>query len=310
MNKVILIDSSGIFVPTVKVVNRIKQEKYNQKNTHGFVLPARVMYFNSLLSCLKKINLDKDDIVIIAGEGHSWRKNIYSPYKAQRQELRDNDKFVDWKHEFEQFNDLHRQLELSTNWYFIRVNDGLEADDVIAIASRYFKNNETIIITGDKDLHQLSYYENVKIFNINKKVFGSKGVYEKVINPLGIIESKIRLGDKGDNIIVYSTDDENDYLLRNTLVNLLELPEYIEKKGIEAIQEALSIKKELNLDLLPKFKNCKEKFLEIYNPKHKITYEYCMNLLEKRDKKKKEKLKEKRELDKLKNKGDQNGSSV
>jgi len=279
-NKVILIDSSGIFVPTVKVCNRLKMQKA-QTGYPLFVMPAHTMYFNSLISSLSKIGVNEDDIIIMAEEGKSWRKDLASFYKAQREGLRDKDTFTDWKHEFEMLNKLHSQLNNATNWYFVRHNN-LEADDVIAIACRYFKDKEIIIVSGDKDLFQLAFYENVKIFTLNKKINGSKGMYEVVDNPLKIISDKCKKGDVGDNILVEPNETEEDAELRRVLVNLLELPPEIEQKGIDALNEALSYSKSLHLENLPEFKGVQEKFLKIYKKDKIITSEYCTALKEKR----------------------------
>jgi len=273
MSKIILIDTSGIFVPTVKVCNRLKQQKA-QTGFPSFVMPSHVMYFNSLISSLSKIGADIEDIVIMAEEGHSWRKNLASFYKAQREGLRDKDAFTDWKHEFEMLNKLHSQLNNATNWYFVR-HDNLEADDIIAIAVRYFKDKDIIIVSGDKDLFQLAFYTNVKIFTLNKKINGSKGMYEEIKNPLKIIEDKIKKGDIGDNILVEPEETEEDYELRRVLVNLLELPPEIEQKGIDTLNESLSYSKTLHLDYLPEFKNVREHFLKIYKKNKIITPEYC-----------------------------------
>lgn len=288
MNKIVLIDTSGIFVPTVKVINRLKEQRAKTGKPE-FILPARVMYFNSLLSCLRKIGIDKNDIVIMAGEGRSFRKNYCASYKAQREGLRKKDSFTDWDYEFKQLNDLHEQLNNSTNWYFIRVADGLEADDIIAISTRYFKDNECIVVTGDKDLHMLAYYKNVKIFSTTQKCNNTKGMYIHVTDPLKILATKCRLGDKSDNIIPEKNETWEDQELRKIIVNLLELPDYIEQRGIDAIKKETSIKKDLNLDKLPPFKNAREKFEEIYNPNHKLEPEYCYRLLEKRKERKKKK---------------------
>ena len=286
MSKVILIDTSGLFVPTVKVVNRLREQKHNT-GSPKFILPPRVMYFNSLLSSLKKIGVDKDDIIIMALEGHSFRKDLYAPYKDHRAGLRKKDEFIDWDYEYDQVNQLHDSLNESTNWHFIRVKDGLEADDVISIAVRYFKNQECIVVTGDKDLHQLAFYKNVRIFNTNKKIKGSKGMYELIPHPLKILAQKARVGDKVDNIIPALNETKEDAQLRYDLVNLLELPKEIEEKGREAIEEALRNQKELNLNNLPNFKNVREKFLKIYEKENIVSPEYCYNLLEKRKNRKK-----------------------
>lgn len=302
MSKVILVDSSGLFVPTVKVCNRLKQQRA-QTGHPSFVMQAHVMYFNSLISSLSKIGVDSDDIIIMAEEGKSWRKNLAYFYKAQREGLRDKDTFTDWKYEYEMLNKLHAQLRDATNWFFCR-HPELESDDIIAIASRYFKDKEVIIVTGDKDLFQLAFYSNVKIFTLNKKINGSKGVYEEVKKPLKIIADKLRLGDAGDNIIPEPNETEEDINLRMVLINLLELPPDIEQKGIQTIEEELAYNKTLHLEYLPEFKGVREKFLKIYEKNKIITYEYCLGLLESRKNSKKKKDALKRELKKKEQKGD------
>jgi len=275
----------------------MKMDKAKNK-TDNFIMPPRAMYFNSLLSCMSKIGIDKDDIVIMAGEGKSFRKKYMGAYKDHRKGLRDKDSFTDWGYEFKQLNKLHDELNEATNWHFVRVANGLEADDVIAIACRVFKDKECVVVTGDKDLHQLAYYPNVRMFNLNKKCHGSKGVFEKVDKPLKIISDKARLGDSADNILVDKINDtEEDYDLRYFVVNLLELPEEIEKLGVDALTNLPE--KEFNLDKLPAFKNVQEKFLKIYNKDKVVTPEYCYSLLEKRANKK---LKEKEEKKLLKKK--------
>jgi len=280
-----------LFVPNVKLVNKLRMQKANT-GSPSFVNTPRAMYFNSLISSLKKIGVNKDDLVFMCLEGKSFRKQLASYYKANRKDLRDKDSFVDWDYEFKQCNKLHAELKEATNWKWLQVFDGLEADDCIAIACRYFKDKEVIIVTGDADLKMLCYYEWVKYFNLNKKVNGSKGCFEKINDPLKILKDKATKGDKSDNIIPEPNETEEDINLRYKLVNLLELPEEIEQKGIMAIKNELSIQKEENLNALPEFKDCKQKFLKIYDEKYKVTQEYCYQLLEKRvERKKKEKVK-------------------
>lgn len=286
MSKVILIDTSMLFVPTVKIVNRIRQNNA-EKGIKTFTMQPCSMYFNSLISCLKKIGVQKEDIIIMALEGHSFRKKLYAPYKAQRKGLRDKDTFVDWDKEYKNLNKLHDELDKATNWHFLRVADGLEADDIIAISCRYFKDKECVIVTGDKDIYMLAHYPNVKIFSTTKKCKGSKGIYVEVKNPLKILADKARNGDASDNIIVDINDTYEDAQLRYDLVNLLKLPDNIEKKGIEVIQNNIEkSEKCFSINTL-KSDKMKEKLLSVYNKEFQITPEYCFKLQEKRDNKKK-----------------------
>jgi 5'-3' exonuclease len=292
MSKIILIDSSGLFVPTVKVWGRLREQQV-KTGKPPFIIPAHTMYFNSLISSLSKIGVDSDDTIIMAEEGHSWRKDLASFYKAQREDLRKKDTFVDWTYQYQMLNKLHSQLNNATNWFFVR-HPNLEADDIIAIAVRYFKDKEIVIVSGDKDLFQLAYYPNVHMFNLNKKINGSKGIFEAVKEPLKIIADKVKNGDHGDNIFVEPDETEHDAELRRVLVNLLELPTEIEQKGVKVLEEELSYSKSLHLEYLPEFNNVQEKFLKIYKKDKIITYDHCVALLEKRVIKKKKKECEKR----------------
>ena len=622
-NKVIVIDTSTLWFPTVFSWERQIIQK-NESNSDRFIMPPHAVYFNSLLSCLKKIGVEKDDVILLATEGKSWRKSIAGYYKAQRADDREKHKLIDWDKQFNYLNKVNEALNEATNWHLIREWNS-EADDVLAVACRFYKDKEVILVTGDClsgltkikmadgsskllrnikegdkvisydeknkkfvkgnvikkhkkthnkeyhiyyeniktpirsssnhkflttdgwkkacelkkgntlyhlnknifpynnlqnnykigyilglavgdghidykhscisyeicdieplkriqkyvkelfnyniiikksktttsekqayrvrlylnynfdylmkykdkksdnfkkgycagffdaegsksesklgiqlsfyqngyktleelkqyfkkldikttnifkssnkcnkfcinnveslkffqickpaikrkypnwknhygflqngkkikkikiinqknkrpffhydlsifkyhnyviegniivhncDLKQLCYYDNVRYFNVNKKCKGSKGLYERVDKPLKIIADKVRLGDISDNIIVDKLNDtENDAWLRHKIINLLELPEEIEK-AITDILANLS-EKELDLDKLPKFKNVKEKFLKIYDKEKIITPEYCYQLLEKREAKKKKKASEKAKL--------------
>ena len=287
MSKVICIDTSTLFFPCVFNWER-QIIKKKESNFDIFVPPAHYVYFTSLLSALKRIGVDKDDIVILATEGKSWRKEVAGYYKAQRAEAREKHELINWDRQFAKLNEVNNALNVSTNWHVVREWNS-EADDICSVCCRFYKDKEVIIVTIDKDLHQLAYYSNVKIFNMTKKCKGGKGMYEKVDAPLKIIADKVRLGDVSDNIIVDKQNDtENDAWLRHKIINLLELPIEIEN-AITDILNNLS-QKELNLDDLPDFKDAKKKFLKIYEKDKVITYDYCVNLLEKRkNRKKKEK---------------------
>jgi ribosomal protein S19/bifunctional DNA-binding transcriptional regulator/antitoxin component of YhaV-PrlF toxin-antitoxin module len=209
-----------------------------------------------------------------------WTGNSY---KAQRAGDREKHTIIDWEKEFENLNRVNIALDESTNWYFVREWNS-ECDDIIAVACRYFKDDEVIVVSGDGDLKMLAYYPNVKFFSIYKKCKGSKGMFEHIENPLKILSDKARKGDVSDNIIPSPSETAEDVELRYMLVNLLKLPDEIENKIIEIFDDLP--KKEMNLNNLNIFKNAKEKFLSIYKTEYQITPEYCYNLSDKRKKRK------------------------
>lgn len=272
MSKIIMIDFSLYLHRAVYSLNR------NPENIPTYLALRMIM------SCLKKIGVDPDDRIIVALDAHSWRKDYDKTYKADRAEVKEKSG-IDWNYHYEQFNKLEQQLDNATDWNFIRVNP-LEADDLMAVGARFFKDKEVVLITYDSDMEPLMSYPNVKIFSSLKKCRGhqGKGAYkikEKTFNPYKLISKKI---DKeiADNLKAPIRNEE-DYNLRKMLVNLLELPETIENQGIEALTNLPN--KELNLELIP-FPSIRNDYMNIYNSDKIVTYKASSKKLINRKKRK------------------------
>jgi hypothetical protein len=280
MSKIIAIDSSGLFFPAVFNFERmfLKQQETKEKM---YILSPVEVYFSSLISCLKKIGVDKDTKVIIALEGKSWRKNYYAPYKAQREGAREEHKAINWNEEFASLNKLHELLDKATDWHFIR-DWNSECDDIISVACRYYKDDEVIVVSGDGDLKMLAHYNNVNFFSIYKKCKSSRGMFEDIPNPLKILADKARKGDVSDNIIPSPNDTNEDFELRYLIVNLLELPNEIEVTISNKFKNLSN--KELNLNKLSEKQ--RERFMQIYDKQYQITPEYCYKLQQKRENRK------------------------
>ena len=166
--KIILIDSASLFFRSI--FNWERQVLDAQKKADDrFILPAHYTYMSMVLSSLKKIGVDKEDLIIVCEEGHSWRKNYLITYKSQRKTEREKHTLINWDSQFKKLNDLHKNLDEATNWHFIRIADGCEADDIISTSCRFFPDNEIVIVSSDGDLKQLVFYKNVKYFSVNQK---------------------------------------------------------------------------------------------------------------------------------------------
>ena len=246
-------------------------------------IPSTYTCLNMMISNLKKIGIDPDDRIIVAvDEGRSWRKDIETSYKANRKAAREKYP-INWTEEYQKFNDLLDSIDQATDWNVIAIK-GLEADDIMAVGSRYFKDNEVILVTFDSDLEQMWAYNNVKIFSPTKKFKGGKGAYKippPNFNVYKLLSKKIEK-ETADNL-VNPVLTQADYEKRKTVVSLLELPENIEN----AVKEKLSTleDKEPNIDLLP-FRTIREKIMSIYNSDKIITYEQCVERLKKQKRKK------------------------
>lgn len=128
----------------------------------------------------------------------TFRNNMYSEYKGGREktpdELRSQLPYI--RQLVESYNIKHYELE------------NYEADDIIGTLSKQADNQnlKTIIITGDRDLTQLTS-ENVTIYYTKKGVtdidhYTPEFIAEKYdgIVPNQIIDMKGLMGDKSDNI--------------------------------------------------------------------------------------------------------------
>ena len=294
MSKVVLVDMSVLAFKSI--FNFELGLKY--RTGASFSCPASYTYVSSLTSCLKKIGINQDDTVILALDDKSWRKNLCADYKANRQEAREKHTLIDWQKEFDAISRVNSQLDYATPFHLLRIPQ-CESDDIASVATRVFKDREVILATIDVDWHMLAYYPNVKIFNLNFKTPKGKGGFVQITKEeaLKILAKKCRLGDKGDNVLVYPNEDENDSDLRKTLVNLLELPQEIELAVTEVLQN-LPDKQGIKWEELPFKNSLGNRFKDIYDEKFKITPEQCYALQEKRIIRKKKKDSEKRKLKK------------
>lgn len=143
-------------------------------------------------------------------EGTPWRKQIYPEYKGNR--VKDEQDQLGYTY-FYQVMDLLKEILVSKG-IPVYSKKSIEADDLLCYISR---NNtrlgkKTLIMTGDKDMHQLLVEDYVFIYNYNSTV---KTLYHagnlprelycsaysnKKINVEEFIFKKILLGDNGDNV--------------------------------------------------------------------------------------------------------------
>uniref|UniRef100_A0A6M3K347 Putative exonuclease n=2 Tax=viral metagenome TaxID=1070528 RepID=A0A6M3K347_9ZZZZ len=207
-----------------------------------------------LIACLKAVGCHPDDLIILAIDSSkgSWRKDIDPAYKANRREAREKHD-INWDEMFSMFKDLLNKLKEATPFVQI-VLDYLEADDIISTACRYYKDKEVIIISSDSDYEQLAKYDYVKILSPKDKT------YKKVTNPDLILAKKIQK-ETTDNL-VSEINNEEDYLKREKIVNLLSLPSDIEEKVLRVLFE---IEPVTNFDInkIP-FKTMRDRFMSIY----------------------------------------------
>jgi 5'-3' exonuclease len=217
-----------------------------------------------LLGDLRKVGLDKDDTVIIAVDSPkgSWRKDIDKQYKANRKARREEHKDIDWKKQFEDFRIFLEKIDMYSPFNVICI-DKLEADDIIAYSCKYFKDKECIIVAADSDYEQLAAYSNVKLFSPIKKK------YKKIENPYAILIGKINK-ETTDNL-TSEILSEADFDKRLMLIDLIHLPEEIEKKVEEQIKSL--VKKDWLMEEMPCYNSFSDRYLKIYDKDKVVLFE-------------------------------------
>jgi len=155
--------------------------------------------------------------VIFCLEGRSWRKDYYTPYKAQRaaQRAAHTEKEADEEKIFwEAFDTFKDFITDKTNCTVLQ-NPRLEADDLIAGWIQSHPNDKHVIISTDTDFVQLiapnvTQYNGVMETTITHKgIFDDKGkpVIDKKTqepkpapNPEWLLFEKCMRGDTSDNV--------------------------------------------------------------------------------------------------------------
>ena len=156
--------------------------------------PTGAVY--GMINMLKRLIADYDPhymAVIFDAKGKTFRDELYTDYKATRQEMPN-----ELVQQIEPIHQIIRAMGLP-----IIVVEGVEADDVIGtLATEAAKENmETMISTGDKDLAQLVTDKITLINTMTNTTLDPNGVKEKFgVSPERIIDYLTLVGDTSDNI--------------------------------------------------------------------------------------------------------------
>lgn len=210
MNKIILIDFGAVQHSAIFAY---------RKNSS---VPVTYTIMRMIIGYLKRFQVDMDDKVILCLDCGSWRKDIDIAYKSQRKKFREQFESEEWwKEIYKEIDEFVEKIDKSLCWYICK-NYKAEADDWISVACRTFTDKEIIIVSFDRDLEQLCFYSNVKIFSPRTKKF------KEVKNPAKVLLEKIQ-GDKSDNLLD-KPSSEVEFEKRKEIVDLIDpLPDYIEK---------------------------------------------------------------------------------
>ena len=184
----------------------------------------RTLVLNNLKYYRGRFNEKYGELIICCDSKHYWRRDYFPSYKANRKKDRANSGH-DWEFIFTSLNSIREELKEHFPYKVLEVY-GAEADDIIATLVKYEKDDDTIIISSDKDFIQLHGFHVKQYSPVSKKFVNSTP-------PLEYLREHIIKGDRSDGVPnVLSPDDtftesKRQKPIRKTM--LITLTEAMEK---------------------------------------------------------------------------------
>ena len=205
----ILIDYSQVSLAAILTFQR--ELKGNEAEVKNLI---RHVTLSTIKSYKKKYGKEYGQVVIACDGRKYWRKEVFAHYKASRKKARDASD-LDWKLIFDTLTEMREDLAKYFPYKVVHV-ERAEADDVIAVLTKYVQENELIqeglveeaqkvlILSSDKDFKQLQLEWDVKQWSpmVKKFITASKSEIKDWMN------EHIAKGDSGDGVPnVLSADD-------------------------------------------------------------------------------------------------------
>ena len=163
----ILIDGSHALYRTL-IMNKDKVQENPEFIGHLFI--------SQVLSFSQKLGGSKQNKVVVCFDSSSWRKKYYVENKPKDygQETykghRVKDESIDWESVFLIINKVSESLKLYSDFITMKVEEA-EADDIIAVLTKKYKDKETISVTLNR------------LMRVRQLI-----AYEKIYHPLNYIE--------------------------------------------------------------------------------------------------------------------------
>lgn len=196
-SKVLIVDGLNLFIRTFSAIPTLNSDGIHVGGLSGFL--------KSLGATIRMVNPTRVVIVFDGKGGSHRRKKIYSNYKEGRAIKSKLNRVVGFEGiDDEQAAMKHQMLRVFAYLQNLPVTiimiDNIEADDVIAYLSSYFKE-KVVILSNDRDFLQL-VSDKVNVYLPTKK---------KMYNPENLLEEtgiwcenyiiyKALMGDKSDNV--------------------------------------------------------------------------------------------------------------
>lgn len=195
--------------PVVISAVNMSQKQLREEVTEGMI---RHIVLNMILSYRKKFSKQYGRLIVCCDSKDVWRKDYFPYYKASRKKSKE-DSPLDWELIYEMLDKIQQELKEYSHYHVIAL-PRVEADDIIAVLSRYIVDKEPIVQMGwpeiqevlilsrDKDFRQL-HTQYVKQWNPYEKKFMVELDPDKYL-----IEHIIR-GDDGDGVPNVKSNDDS-----------------------------------------------------------------------------------------------------
>lgn len=188
------IDLAGV----LSVIALSPNESYKRENMNDEDYTCVYFFLDFLINLSETFHSNK--FIICCEGGSDCRKNIYPIYKQNRKE-RDPETQERLENMFTQQKVLVDILR-SAN-ILVAQERGYEGDDMIGSICLNNPDKKIMIISQDKDMHQL-ITDNVSVVNFRKNVIYNKRNfkdYHEGLNPKQYLEALCMCGDKADNVM-------------------------------------------------------------------------------------------------------------
>lgn len=184
---------------------------------------VRHIVLNSIRSFSRQFKSKYGELVICCDNKSYWRRDVFPFYKSHRKKDREKSDF-DWSLIFNTLNKIKEELKEFSPYRVVEV-EFAEADDIIAVLTKRFVNEQPILIlSSDKDFVQLQKFDDVRQYSPTLKRFINTD------NPYSFIKEHIIRGDKGDGIPNFLSPD-NVFALgeRQKSINNKKLSEWLDQ---------------------------------------------------------------------------------
>jgi len=189
---VILLDNSQIILASI-----FQSIKYNPNIDDDFI---RHLVLNTYRMYRSKFS-DHGELVICNDAGGPWRRGVFEHYKAARKKQQ-KDSSVDWSSIYDSLTSIRNEVRDNLPYKNLTV-DACEADDIIAVlTARFYQQEKIMIISGDKDFQQLQAYPGVNQYSpIQKKMLVCD-------QPDAFLFNHVMKGDVSDGVPNILSDDD------------------------------------------------------------------------------------------------------